>query len=160
MYTQSPEDRKGQCWSPIIEAVSQRVTLVINPRVAAITFCHDCSYLLSLHLAKHCLFHAIALEYAFHCIENESVPKIIINDTNLYFKTAISMLVISNHNSFRVLFDKIAFVHFVWKIYLHLAFEMASQGTSTVPVVSAHFRSLFQNTCTVCPANISRWCYW
>ena len=92
---------------------SQRVTLVTNPRVAAITFCHDCSYLLSLHLAKYCLFHAIALEYAFHCIGNESVPKIIINDTNLYFKTAISMLVISNHNSFRVLFDKIAFIHFV-----------------------------------------------
>jgi len=36
---------------------------------------------------------------------DESLPKIIINDTiNLVFKTAISILVISNHNSFRVLF--------------------------------------------------------
>jgi len=38
---------------------------------------------------------------------NESVPKIIINDTiNLFF----SILVILNHNSYRVLFDKIASV--------------------------------------------------
>jgi len=36
------------------------------------------------------------------------VPKIVINDTvNFFSKTAISGLVISNHNSFRVLFDKI-----------------------------------------------------
>jgi len=39
---------------------------------------------------------------------NESVPKIIINDTiNLFF---FSILVILNHNSYRVLFDKIASV--------------------------------------------------
>ena len=45
---------------------------------------------------------------------DESVPKIIINNTmNLLFKTAISILVISNHNSYRVLFDKIAGVHFI-----------------------------------------------
>ena len=40
---------------------------------------------------------------------NESVPKIVINDTMIFFhQTAISIWVISNHNSFRVLFDKIA----------------------------------------------------
>ena len=40
-------------------------------------------------------------------IGNETVPKIIINDTiSLFLLTAISILVISNHNSFRVLFDK------------------------------------------------------
>ena len=44
-------------------------------------------------------------------IGNESVPKIVINDTTFYFETAISILVILNHNSFRVLFDKIAFVY-------------------------------------------------
>jgi len=45
---------------------------------------------------------------------DESVPKIIINNTmNLLFKTAISILVISNHNSYRVLFDKIARVYFI-----------------------------------------------
>jgi len=37
-------------------------------------------------------------------IANESVPKIIIKD---------SILVISNHNSFRVLFDEIASVNFI-----------------------------------------------
>jgi len=40
-------------------------------------------------------------------IVNESVPKIITNDTIICFsETAIIILVISNHNSFRVLFDK------------------------------------------------------
>jgi len=47
-------------------------------------------------------------------IGNESVPKIIINDTiNLFFTSAISILVISNHNSFRVLFDKIVSLYFI-----------------------------------------------
>jgi len=37
---------------------------------------------------------------------------------NIFFSyTAISILVISNHNGFRVLFDKIASVYFIWKIY-------------------------------------------
>jgi len=47
------------------------------------------------------------------------VPKIIINNTiNLFFKlTAISILVITNRNSFRVLSDEIATVYFIWKIY-------------------------------------------
>jgi len=40
------------------------------------------------------------------------VPKIILNNSkNLFFKTAISILAISNHDSFRVLFDKIASVY-------------------------------------------------
>jgi len=55
------------------------------------------------------------------------VPKIIIDDTiNLFLKTAIRILVISNHSSFRVLFDKIASV-FEKYIYI-LALEMASPG--------------------------------
>ena len=52
-------------------------------------------------------------------IGNESMAKIIINDTKICFKTAISILLISNDNSFRVLFDKIASVYFIWKIYLY-----------------------------------------
>jgi len=45
---------------------------------------------------------------------DESVPKIVINNTmNLLLKTAIGILVISNHNSYRVLFDKIAPVYFI-----------------------------------------------
>jgi len=45
---------------------------------------------------------------------NESLPEIIINNrVNLFRKTAIRILVISSHNSFRVLFDKIAYVYFI-----------------------------------------------
>jgi len=47
-------------------------------------------------------------------IEDEGVPKIIINDSIIFFsQTAISILIISKHNSFRVLFDKIASVYFI-----------------------------------------------
>jgi len=38
-------------------------------------------------------------------------------------------LLISNHNSFRVLFDKIVSVYFIWKKYIYtLAFDIASPG--------------------------------
>ena len=40
-------------------------------------------------------------------IGNESVPKIIIINNTIIFLTAISILAISNHNSFRVLFEKL-----------------------------------------------------
>ena len=56
------------------------------------------------------------------------------------FKLQSSILVISNRNSFRVPFDKIASVYFIWKLYLN--WKWPSHGTSTVPVVLAHFRSL------------------
>jgi len=50
------------------------------------------------------------------------VPKIITNDTiNLLFLIAISILLISNHNSFRVLLDKIASVYFILKMYLYFS---------------------------------------
>ena len=52
----------------------------------------------------------------------ESVPKIIINDKiNLPIKTAISILLISNHNSFHVMFDKTDSVYFIWKNYLYFS---------------------------------------
>jgi len=45
---------------------------------------------------------------------NESMPKkIIINSTINLFLTAIGILVISNRNSCRVLFDKIVYVYFI-----------------------------------------------
>jgi len=68
----------------------------------------------------------------FYCCNRERT-KIIIDDT-IFFKTAISILMISNRDSVRVLYDKIVSVHFISKIY------MVSPGT--VPVVSAHFRYL------------------
>jgi len=61
-------------------------------------------------------------EPAWSEIGNESVPKIIINDTiNFVFLTAINILVITNHDSIRVLFDKPASVYFVGKIHLYLS---------------------------------------
>jgi len=57
------------------------------------------------------------------------MPKIIANDTiRLFFKTAISILVILNRNSFRVLFDRIASVYLFEKYIYILAQEMASPG--------------------------------
>jgi len=86
------------------------------------------------------VFHAV--------IGNESVPKIVINDAInfIFFKlqSVISILPTLNHNSFRVLFDKIASVYFIFEKYTYiLALEMPAQGTSTVPILSAHFRSLY-----------------
>jgi len=56
------------------------------------------------------------LSYYSVTIGKESVPKIIINNAiNVFFKPAISILVISNRNSFRVLFDRIPSVYFICK---------------------------------------------
>jgi len=55
-------------------------------------------------------------------IGKRRVPKIIIsNTTNLLFKTAICILLMSNHNSFCMVFDRIAYVYFMWKIYLYFS---------------------------------------
>jgi len=71
---------------------------------------------------------------------NETVPKIAINNAiKIYFLNAVSILVVSNHNSFRVLFDKIASAHFISKIYLYFSIGNGRR-TSKVPIVSAHFR--------------------
>jgi len=40
------------------------------------------------------------------------------------------------------MFDKIASVYFIEKYINILALEWPAQGTSTLPVVSVHFRSL------------------
>jgi len=51
-----------------------------------------------------------------------------INDTINFF-SAVSILLISSHNSFRVLFDKITSVYFILKLYVYtLALEMDSPG--------------------------------
>jgi len=56
---------------------------------------------------------------AIPCIRNETLPKIIINNT-VHFYAAISILLTSNHNSFPVLFDKIASVYFIKNIFIFL----------------------------------------
>jgi len=75
----------------------------------------------------------------------------------LIFKTAISILLISNHNSFLVLFDKTASVYFIWKnIFIFQHWKWPAQGTSTVPIVSAHFRALFLQPWCLCVAALNR----
>ena len=78
-------------------------------------------------------------------IGNESVLKKYNKWRNIFSLTAISILVISSHNTFRVLFDIIASVYFIWEKYINiLSLEMDSPGNrGTVPIVSAHFRSIF-----------------
>jgi len=72
---------------------------------------------------------------------NESVPRIIINNTiNLFFLTAINILVISKHNSFRVLFDKITSVYFIWKIYLYFSI---GNGQPREPALCQLYRHTF-----------------
>ena len=48
------------------------------------------------------------------------LPEITINSAINSFKTAASILVISNNSSLRMLFDKIAFI-FYWKVYLYFS---------------------------------------
>ena len=76
----------------------------------------------------------VLLTSLVHEIGNESVPKIIVNDTIKFFsQTAISTLVSSNHNSFRVLFDKLLLC-ILFEKYINV---LALQWTGTVPAVSA-----------------------
>ena len=64
------------------------------------------------------------------------MPIVIINSiVNLFFKTSISVLVISKHNSSRVLFDKIASVYILVEKYIYiLALEMASPVNQRGPI--------------------------
>ena len=66
--------------------------------------------------------------------ERNIVPKIIITDTiNLFLYAAISILLISNHNTFRVLFDKIASRYFIWKKYFNISDEKLFNKILTCP---------------------------
>jgi len=91
------------------------------------------------------------------------VPKIIINDTiNLLFNCN-QHLVISNHNSFRVLFDKIASVYSLFEKYIYiLSLEMISPGNqhcallylhTFVPYSSTHYRMSGNVISTPVPPN-------
>ena len=51
---------------------------------------------------------------------------------------------ISNHDCFRVLFDKIESVCFIWKnIFIFWHWKRPARGNKTVPILSAHFLSLY-----------------
>jgi len=88
---------------------------VVNVRLLIASH-DDLTLLKSSHVTPKCLLSRLGagIRESASVIGNESVPKIIINDTiNLLIKTAISISVISNGNSFRVLFDKIASVYYI-----------------------------------------------
>ena len=69
------------------------------------------------------------------------MPKIVINDTiNLFFQTAIGVLIILNRNSFRVLFDKIVSVYFICKIYLYFSI---GNGQPREPALRQSYRRTF-----------------
>ena len=74
-------------------------------------------------------------------IGNKSVPKIILDDTmNFFRKLQSAFFVISNHNSFRVLFDKSSSIFFIWKnilIFYHR--KWPAQGTGTVSLYRRTF---------------------
>ena len=44
------------------------------------------------------------------------------------------MLVISNHNSFRVLSDKVASVYLIWKMYLYFSSKNGQPREPVVPL--------------------------
>ena len=53
---------------------------------------------------------------------------------------SMSILVISNHNAFRVLFDKIASVYFIWKIYWYFS---TGNGQPRKPALCQLYRHTF-----------------
>jgi len=74
------------------------------------------------------------------CTGND-VPKIIINGTiNLFLKTAMSFLLISNRNNFRVLFDKKLLPYILLKIYIYFSVEI---GQPREPALCQLYRRIF-----------------
>ena len=87
---------------------------------------------------------------------NKSVPKKPENyskwQNKLIFYTAASMSLVSNHIScFRVLFDKIASIYFIWKIYLYLSI---GNGQPREPALCLLYRHTVVPYCEL----RSRWC--
>ena len=82
---------------------------------ACVRTLHCC---LPLQLSANLHHHSVP-QSTGHWQSSGLLTKIIINNSiNLFFNTAISMLLISNHNSFWVLCDKIASVYSTWKMFI------------------------------------------
>ena len=80
---------------------------------------------------------------------SESVPKNIVNNAiKLFLKAAIGSSAISNRNSFRVLFEKIAYVYFVWKIYLYFSIGNGQPGEPALCQLYRH-TFVFHGRCVV-----------
>jgi len=119
---------------------------VINDVVnqsCALSFCS------SLHLCHLYLFYVgestfshLHLVCKYTWIGNERMPKISSKWLSKFiFKLqSCSILLISNHDSFRVVFDKIASVYFIWKIYLYLSI---GNGQPREPALCQLYRHIF-----------------
>jgi len=57
-------------------------------------------------------------------------------------------LVISNYNSFWLLFDKIASVYFIWKIYLYFSIGYGQPWEPALCQLHRHFHSLYSSQST------------
>jgi len=77
----------------------------IIPQTFTVTSSIGCFYFLVF------LFYILVVPVRYIKLTYGSVPKIIINNTiNKFILTAISIMVISNHDRFKVLYDKISSV--------------------------------------------------
>jgi len=90
------------------------------------------------YVTKLCHYHPMYTLFQLP-IGNESVPKIITNNTINLFLTAISISVISSHNYFRILFDKIASVYFIRK-YIYTVW---GNGQPREPALCQLYRHTF-----------------
>jgi len=59
------------------------------------------------------------------------------NTINLLFKTAISILVISNHNSFRLLLDKMGHIYFRGPHVIRLTCDCVVADGAVMPIRAA-----------------------
>jgi len=118
-----------------------RRTHVSRPKMVIVGLVATSNFRLCRHCAVSLVSWCAVLVISADCwlMGNESLPEIIINNrVNLFRKTAIRILVISSHNSFRVLFDKIASVYFIWKIYFSVG-----NGQPSEPALCQLYRHTF-----------------
>jgi len=92
------------------------------------------------HVAPARRCHASESPFHWRCFANSGCACIF----DVTGATAFSIWVISNHNSFRCLIKLHANILYE-KIFILQHWKWPAQGTSTVSVVSAHFRSLLMN---------------
>ena len=107
------------------------------------------------HTHTHARTHAHTHTHTYTCfcrfvlsgkgtIGNERLLKITSNSTiNLSFLTAISILVISNHGSSECCLIKLRPSILFGKLFISQHWKWPPQRTSTVPIISAHFRFLW-----------------
>jgi len=120
-----------------------RRTHVSRPKMVFVGLVATSNFRLCRHCAVSLVSWCAVLVISADCwlMGNESLPEIIINNrVNLFRQTSIRILVISSHYSFRVLFDKIASVYFIWKIYSYFS---VGNGQPSEPALCQLYRHTF-----------------